>query len=55
MKKNIWVKGKLTATSSYERTSRNKDRAFVLTYGKTSKTYESWQAAFNDGWRKASP
>jgi len=54
MKNSVWVKGKRqAATSGYERTSRSKDRVFVLsTKGGKKISYESWQQAMKDGWRK---
>lgn len=37
-------------TSSYVKAG--KDRAFQLENGKRYYTYESWQAAIKDGWKK---
>jgi hypothetical protein len=51
MAKSLWVKGRMTAKSSYQRTKN--DRVFTLTL-KSGRviSFESWQAAKKAGWVK---
>jgi hypothetical protein len=57
MKKTVWKKGAFKATGRYERTSKSSDRVFVLKFRLSKhriglRSYESWQAAVKDGWKK---
>ena len=53
-KKNEWKhrKEKEIWASRYDVTPKEKDRVFQLYNGRKTKSYESWQAAVKDGWKK---
>ena len=48
----MWTHKKYKSAFKAKMVMAGIDQSFQLTNGKVTKTYESWQAAVKDGWKK---